>query len=272
MNWQNHADSPVTKPDTPYGNATRSRYSLPSIHQGHLASAVNTYPEDSRDRKDSMHLRPESSYGSTPAHKAPETEGYMGRSHYIAHDVPIDESGLADYRTLRKDSLSATAQQTLQLYGSFDMPLRAARQSLIDTYMRKCYPWTPILDPTELDNNREKPPSLLLSQSVFLASSRVSAAPGVTAYASSEQFYQRAKALFWTGHEADPLTAIKAAINLHWYNPDGPEHISYDTSTFWLQIAVGLARQAGLNREPTRGNDQLERRRLWWALVVSACI
>lgn len=193
----------------------------------------------------------------------------MGRSHYISHDVPIDESGLADYKTSKSDGLSDIELKTLQLYGSFDMPLRSARQSLIDTYMQKCYPWTPILDPGELDDSIEKPPSLLLSQSIFLAGSKVSSAPGVTAYASSEQFYQRAKALFWTGHESDPLTVIRATINLHWYNPDGPEHISYDTSAFWLQIAVGLSRQVGLHREPTGGNDHLNRRRLWWTLVVS---
>jgi hypothetical protein len=52
-------------------------------------------------------------------------------------------------------------------------------------------------------------------------------------------------------------------------NPNGPEHVSFDTSRFWLQIGVGLAHQVGLHKEPT-GVDCLVRRRLWWSLVVSA--
>jgi hypothetical protein len=194
----------------------------------------------------------------------------MGRAHYLSHDVLLDETKSGDYLTRRNAGQSETEVKTLQLYGSFDMPLRAARQSLIDIYMERCYPWTPILSIGDLDPARTQPPSLLLQQAVFLAASRVSAAPGVTAYASSEQFYQRAKALFWTGHEKNPLVAIAATIMLHWYNPDGPEHISYDTSTFWMQIAVGLARQVGLHREPRdpRTEEGMHRRRLWWSLVV----
>src|SRR5690349_24802808 len=117
--------------------------------------------------------------------------------------------------------------KTLQLYGSLELPQRAARQSLIDTYMQKCYPWTPIIGPEELDNGKEKPPSLLLSQSIFLAASNVSSAPGIAAYASSGQFYQRTKALFWTACESDPFTVIKSALNLYWYNPDGQERFSF---------------------------------------------
>jgi putative effector of murein hydrolase len=66
-----------------------------------------------------------------------------------------------------------------------------------------------------LENQEGKHTSLLLNQAVFLAASRVSSAPGVAAYASSEQFYQRAKALFWQGHEKNPVTVIAATIMLH---------------------------------------------------------
>ena len=74
---------------------------------------------------------------------------------------------------------------------------------------------------------------------------------------------------FWLGHEKDPLTVIAATIMLHWYNPDGPEHVSFDTSRFWIQIGAGLASQVGLHKEPSPGPEGVVRRRLWWTLVVS---
>jgi hypothetical protein len=256
---------PVPNPQAGYSNGANHRYSMPNLHQENSQAAASLSPES----KQQLPSGSEITYGSTPAQNQ-ETEVYVGRSHYIAHDVPIDETSAGAYQTSKKDELSETEIKVLELWRSFEIPSRAARQSLIDTYMQKCYPWTPILDPQDLENRGDKPASLLLSQAVFLAASKVSSAPGITAFASSEQFYQRAKALFWVGHEKNPLTVITATTMLHWYNPDGPEHVSYDTSTFWLQIAAGLAHQVGLHKEPTRGTDQLARRRLWWTLVVSS--
>lgn len=197
------------------------------------------------------------------------TATYVGRSHYIAQDVPIDETSARAYRSFQNQEPSEIELQTLNLWRCFDLPPGAARESLLDTYMQKCLPWTPILDPLDLENRDGKPASLLLTQAVYLAASRVSSAPGVVAYASSEQFYQRAKTLFWLGHEKDPLTVIAATIMLHWYNPDGPEHVSFDTSRFWIQIGAGLASQVGLHKEPSPGPEGVVRRRLWWSLVVS---
>lgn len=193
---------------------------------------------------------------------------YVGRSNYIAQDAPIDETSARAYRAFQNEETSEIELQTLNLWHSLDLPPRPARQSLLDTYMQRCFPWTPILNPLDLESKDGRSASLLLTQAVYLAASRVSSAPGVIAYASSEQFYQRAKTLFWLGHEKDPLIVIAATIMLHWYNPDGPEHVSFDTSRFWIQIGAGLASQVGLHKEPSPGPEGIVRRRLWWSLVV----
>ncbi|KAL6925379.1 hypothetical protein FSST1_002653 [Fusarium sambucinum] len=110
--------------------------------------------------------------------------------------------------------------------------------------------------------------SMLLAQSLWLAGSRVTNAPSVVAFASSDDFYHRAKAVFWSGVEADGLSAIKASLMLQWYNPQAPEHILFDNSGFWLKIGVGIAHQIGLHRESPSGPSRAIRRRLWWSLVV----
>jgi hypothetical protein len=216
---------------------------------------------------------PSNSFEGSSKQNAPETSTYIGRSHYLSHDLPIDETSARAYRGSKDQGPSEIELKTLELWGCSLLPPKAVRQSLTDTFTRRCYPWTPVLSPEDIEIERpEKPPSLLLNQALFVAASRVSSAPGTTAFASSEQFYQRAKTLFWLGHEKNPLTVIAATIMLQWYNPDGPEHISFDTSRFWLQIGVGLAHQVGLHKEPTSGAGCLLRRRLWWSLVVSTSL
>ncbi len=213
---------------------------------------------------------PSDTFDGPSKQRTTETATYVGRSHYISQDLPIDETSARAYRASKDKAPSEAELKTLELWGCSLLPSKPVGQSLVDTFMQRCYPWTPVLSLEDIDTERlGRQPSLLLSQALFLAASRVSSAPGVTAFASPEQFYQRAKALFWLSHEKNPLTVIAATTLLHWYNPDGPEHVSFDTSRFWLQIGVGLAHQVGLHKEPAHGADYLVRRRIWWSLVVS---
>ena len=165
--------------------------------------------------------------------------------------------------------MSTAEVKTLELWGSFELPPRSVWQSLIETFMQYCYPWMPTLSQKELTQSPGDSTSLLLMQSVFLAASRVSSSPVVVDFASSEQFYHRAKTLFYIGHEKDPLIVIKAITMLHWYNPDGPAYVSFDTSEFWLRVGFGLAYQIGLHKEPPPSQQRAIRRRIWWSLVVS---
>lgn len=158
--------------------------------------------------------------------------------------------------------------QILQLKSSYQLPPRAIRESLNDAFMERCYPWTPIIERSWLEDEGGKSVSLLLRQAVFLAASRVSSSPSIVGYATPREFYQRAKTLFWTGYERDALMTIRAACILNWFNPHGPEQVSFDTSRFWNHIAIGLAHQISLHKEPPPGRTHAMRRRLWWSLVV----
>lgn len=241
-----------------------------------------------RDRLEDLTDSPELDVGAdqhevTLLTETPSTTSYLGRSEYITHDIPIDEESAAEYQTGNTPNLSPADMRTLEACNAFDLPPRPIRQALIDTFMTYCQPWTPIVERTFLWRKDGKEPSVLLLQAVFLAASRVSSAPSATSYATSEEFYRRAKALFWLGHEKDIMTLTIAVCILQWYNPAGPEHVSTDTSKFWLQTAVGLAHQLGLHREPTpsrydamfrlypftSGINAIYCVRLWWSLVVS---
>ncbi|OJD14069.1 hypothetical protein AJ78_05546 [Emergomyces pasteurianus Ep9510] len=203
---------------------------------------------------------------------SPGTSSFLGRSEYLGGEVPINEDQAKSYPAVATESLTEEDIRILQLQHAFDLPPRAVREGLIDAFMKRCAPWMPIVERSWLAERHGNQPSVLLLQAVFLAGSRVSSAPAVAAYASPNEFYRRAKALFWSGYEKNTITVITAVLVMHWFNPEGPEHISLNTSGFWNRIGVGLAYQIGLHKEPPPGRNAALRRRLWWTLFARDCL
>lgn len=193
-------------------------------------------------------------------------ESYIGRDAYLDGSIPATEATTSMPQQAHS-GLSDIDMQVLHLYKAFEMPPRSVRNSLIDKFMEHCLPWMPIVDRRWLEEQPDHSPSPLLLQSVFLAGSRVSAKPLIGA--TSEDYYQRAKALFFSGHEKNSLISVVSALLLHWWNPTGPEQISASSSGFWVRIAAGLAYQIGLHKEPVSARDKALHRRIWWTLVVS---
>lgn len=192
---------------------------------------------------------------------------YLGRLEYLRNDVPVnDDAGLPGKMPHR---LSETDVEILRVQRVSDLPPRAIRESLMDAFWTRCYPWSPVVERSWIENRPPSQISLLLQHAIFLAGSRVSAPiPNF----SSEDFYKKARVLFWMGVEEDPIIIISAACLLHWWNPEGPERISLDTSSFWLRVCIGLAYQVGLHREPTGKTDAGLRKRIWWSLAVRDCL
>ncbi|CAI7610220.1 unnamed protein product [Penicillium pancosmium] len=197
---------------------------------------------------------------------------FMARSRYFDDTLIINEDQARSYPIGDADGPTEDDHQLLRLQGAFELPPRAVRDGLINTFMERCSPWMPIVERSWLEESGSQKPSMLLLQAIFVAASRVTSAPAVTAYASTHQFYRRAKALFWSGYEKNPLTVVAAVCILHWYNPEGPEHVSTNTSGFWRYVGVGLAHQIGLQKEPMDRKDAALRRRLWWTLFARDCL
>jgi hypothetical protein len=188
---------------------------------------------------------------------------YLGRLEYLRNDVPVNEDPELPSKIPHR--ISETDMEILRIQRVSELPPRAVRESLLDAFWIRCYPWTPVVERSWLDPQQPRQISLLLQHAIFLAGSRVSA---TLPNCPPEDFYKRARVLFWMGAEENPIITLSAACLLHWWNPDGPERVSLDTSSFWLRICVGLAYQIGLHREPTGKPDAGLRRRIWWSLVV----
>lgn len=208
----------------------------------------------------------------SPSSSLSDNMAYVGRPEYLPGEFSIRATQHLSPQNSGTDADIAY----LRLLGAFDLPPRALRDGLISNFFAYCSPWMPLVElkdlQTQPQNVTELPgqvggPSLLLTQAVFLAGSRVqSSRPQV---ANSATFYNRARALFYAEFEPDPVKSIVALCLLQWYNPSGPERVSIHSGGFWLRTAVALAIQVGLHREPDpRWPDYKLRRRLFWTLFV----
>lgn len=187
----------------------------------------------------------------------------MGREEYLPGSVPGEI-----VTTVNPGRRSSNADlEMLRQQNAFEMPPKVIQDALVNSFMKFCEPWMPIVDSNWLDGPQS--PSPLLLQSIFLAGSRVSSVSQT--YASSQEFYRRAKLFFFFGSETNPIISLVSAILLQWYNPVGPENVSTDTSGFWIRTAGAIAFQIGLHKEPPpEARSRILRRRLWWSLVVCA--
>ncbi|KAJ5138213.1 uncharacterized protein N7515_003061 [Penicillium bovifimosum] len=262
--------------------ASASRYDAGDLHGGqisHLTNHQNDLPSTSQmqgaegpsNLAPAPEVEPESSANSPVPEgqdglekETPGSQGYLGRSEYLglAAPQPNEISSVQDTGSCVR--LTEEERAVLDIYRAFELPPLAVQRSLIDSFEMYCAPWMPILETRHLQNPSSL--SILLLQSVFVAGSRVAAAAHISA--SSETYYRRAKALFFSNYEPNPVIKIAAACLLNWWNPLGPDKVSLDGSGFWLRVAVSLAYQIGLHKESTNGKNPSYRRRLWWTLVA----
>ena len=195
------------------------------------------------------------------------TESHVGRSGYLGSSEFRFREEMVEAQ-IDTPLLSTTDLELLQIQRVFEFPQRSVLTSLVDSYFQYCSPWSPILEPSDVEKLEQNGSSPLVLNALLLAGSRVASSNILSA--SAEDFYRKARLLFILGHERDALASITAVILLQWYNPTGPERISTSTSGFWVRIAAGLAYQIGLHREPIVQKDRKLRRRLWWSIVVSS--
>ncbi|KAK5052113.1 hypothetical protein LTR84_002917 [Exophiala bonariae] len=196
--------------------------------------------------------------------------GYMQRSTYIApDDLRAEDGSEINYPAPPQ---SETTHKIAILQNAFKLPPRAVRESLFENFWTHCYVWDPIIDRSQIIGKDLENLSPLLLQTIFLAGSRIASPSQPRLFATSEDYYTRAKTLFWLDYEKDPMNLLIASSLMHWWNPHGPERVSTNTSSFWCRITVSLAQQMGLHRSAKVVPNESLRRRIWWSIVARDCL
>lgn len=135
----------------------------------------------------------------------------------------------------------------------------------------------PIIERTRFQkqyNDPSEPPPLLLLQSMFLASARISDHPEIASARTdiTDALFTSAKILFDMRHENDRTTLVQSALLLAWHveNSDTVSGNAYHWIGQATRIAFGLGmhRDLGPNSQTTMpASDKHMYRKLWWAII-----
>ncbi|KAK6464275.1 fungal-specific transcription factor domain-containing protein [Scheffersomyces coipomensis] len=174
-------------------------------------------------------------------------------------------------------SLDSVELEILKLRGAFLLPSHDLSSDLINSYFEHVHPLMPVINRTEFMKKFNDPndnPSLMLLQAVLLCGCRVTKNPLLLDSKGSNNlaaltFFRRAKALYETNYESDPVSIIQTLILIGSYW-EGPEDVTKN-SFYWTRVAVGLAQGFGFQRDVNNStnltnNEKKIWRRIWWCL------
>jgi len=271
---QNATKRVETSTPAPRSDLLTTQQTAPLQNEGALSTEVeSTQPLQRRTLQGIAHSEGDHRQGPSPSAGSMSSVcssydcGYMQRSVYIAPDDFRAEDGSEINYVVPFPS--EVTRQIATLQDAFKFPPRAMRDSLFENFWRYCYPWDPIIDRSQVMGRDLEKVSPLLLQSVLLAGSRMASPSQPRIFASSQDYYTRAKTLFWLDYEKNPMNLLVASSLLHWWNPHGPERVSTNTSSFWCRITASIAQQMGLHSSAKAVPNESLRRRVWWSIVVS---
>lgn len=194
-----------------------------------------------------------------------------GENHVeLTDDVLYDPAALAS-------TLDLVELEILKLRGAFLLPLQELAADLVELYFEHQHPLMPVINRTEFMRKFNDPddlPLIMLLQAVLLLGCRVSSNPAIRDAKGlndlvSLTLFRRAKALYETLYESDPVVIIQTLIliGLYW---EGPEDVTKN-SFYWTRVAVGLAQGFGFHRDVSNNHNLLTSekkiwRRIWWCL------
>ncbi|KAL2391328.1 hypothetical protein RJ035_000364 [Blastomyces gilchristii] len=273
----------VSLPYDPTSNSTLSNQGLVQVKAEPSAQLV--VPDDRMVTESTSYFsggvgRQQLSYPSTPEGIRQSTSQLLS-ARTASLPVKTHDSGYAQNSLYSSESSFpqmldnsaamnqlGSAQTGLQ---PMDLPPPALQESFMDTYFQYCYPWCPILDSSILFPEQEESRSVLFNQALALLGSRIQ--PSVLQHVPPIVYYNRAKALFNGNHESNPITCMKALLLFYWWG-SAPNSPSLDTVWWWTGVAIRLAQQIGIHREPKPGQVMRPnespglRRRIWWTLFA----
>lgn len=198
--------------------------------------------------------------------------GSLQLHHPIPHTVPeYAQDGAEAFR-----DTDPAIRASLNLYGAFELPPRAASDELVRLYFQLVHPAYPVFDRTEfIALYRQNKMSLLALHTIYFLALTVCSEATITAAGFADRLtarravYLRAKALYDTGYEKNKITVV-AVLFLFGFWWEGPE--DQKDSWHWLSAAVSLAQTLGMHRSTVHSGMHHRQRsmlkRIWWSIYI----
>ncbi|KAK2732331.1 hypothetical protein FQN57_002947 [Myotisia sp. PD_48] len=195
-----------------------------------------------------------------PMHSSSAAPGQQG---YIFSAFPLQSSRSYDIPTVANSPLKTIEARIQSFAGANQLPPKSMIEALSSIYFKYLYHRVPVVDRRQ----GTACPSILLQQSLCLAGSVLRHPRSTKGLAESERFYARAKALFYSNHEHDPLIILQSVCLLTLWTVTPPSVVTIDSGWSWLGLAIRFAFQIGLHREstyPQRASPGCARRIAWF--------
>ena len=198
---------------------------------------------------------------SSSASQQPQQASFFGETGYM--QMFSRDSGC--------DEHISPAQMPVESGNVVDAIPPALQDSYLDTFFEYGYVWCPVLDKKSLQFS-EVADSPLLAHALALCGNQIK--PPLMLHSESLTHYNRAKALFYGAQDSSQIVRIAALMLFYWWSAGPPNIVSMDTNWWWTGVAIRLAQEIGLHREPQPGQSMGPgetpglRRRIWWGLFV----
>lgn len=165
------------------------------------------------------------------------------------------------------------------LVSAYTIPV-TLREAFLETFFEHCFVWCPVLDRDFLQHHYHQQQqgildeSLLLQQALALTGNRIN--PPLIEYKDPAVHYNHLKHIFYNSIEKNALVRLVSIMLLFWWSTGAPNLPNMDNAYWWTGIAIRMAQEMGLHREPQSNEiDSVKeilglRRRIWWTLFVSS--
>ncbi|KAI5963323.1 CTF1 [Candida pseudojiufengensis] len=287
VNNELNTSSKNSKEDSSSTNKSKTQISL-SLYTSHTKNHGNTSEPILNISQVSVPPSLTSSYKNRPSmhkkelltSKIKPSLTFLGSSSIAVLPQKVGENHVQlteDVFEVNDNGLDSVELEILKLRGAFLLPNKELASDLIDAYFEHVHPLMPVLNRTlfmKKFNDPNDSPSLMVLHAVLLCGCRVSKNPLLLDSNGSNNlasltFFRRAKALYETNYESDPVSIIQTLILIGSYW-DGPEDVTKN-SYYWSRAAVGLAQGFGFQRDVTKSksltlSEKRVWRRIWWCL------
>ncbi|OQE25184.1 hypothetical protein PENSTE_c006G09677 [Penicillium steckii] len=251
-----------------YGSSDTQRHrparapleSEPSSHESVEAISPSLSPLQT---KELSRIPNQKSTTAVPTQSSPATsdnQGYIGEFSVLSTQGPLSCESSGVVGVLSK-SIETRIQEST---GADQLPSRSMTEALSSLFFKYLYHRMPIIDHQDVVADC---PSILLRQSLCLAGSVLRHPKSTKGLVESERFYSKAKILFYSNHEKDPLTILKSVCLLTLWTVTPPAVVTIDCGWSWLGLGIRFAFQIGLHRESTyaqRSSPGCARRIAWF--------
>ncbi|KAF2162685.1 hypothetical protein M409DRAFT_58097 [Zasmidium cellare ATCC 36951] len=154
------------------------------------------------------------------------------------------------------------------------IPARNRRGNL-EVFYEFFYTWCPILDVDLKEESASDAQCIAVDHALALVSGNLRAP--LTPHASDSEHYLRARQLFYSCSNMNEIDRIRTCMLFYWWSATPPNMASMDNSFWWTGLAIRMAQQIGLHREPSASDSNAAlKRRIWWTLyardrIISWC-